>query len=41
MIFFLEAHEPELMLEDERLDDLDGTTKLGWQRVNMGSKSNS
>ena len=22
MIFFLEAHEPELMLEDERLDDL-------------------
>jgi len=36
---FLEAHEPELMLEDERLDDLDGTTKLWWQRMN--SKSNS
>jgi len=38
---FLEAHEPELMLEDERLDDLDGTTKLWWQRMSMSSKSNS
>jgi len=35
---FLEAHEPELVLEDERLDDLDGTTKLWWQEIN--SKSN-
>ena len=25
---FLEAHKPELVLEDERLDNLDDTTKL-------------
>jgi hypothetical protein len=30
---FLEAHEPELVLEDERLDDLDRTTKVWWQRI--------
>jgi hypothetical protein len=36
---FLEAHEPELVLEDERLDNLDNTTKLWWQKI--GSKSNS
>jgi len=35
---FLEAHEPELVLEDERLDDLDSMTKLWWQEIN--SKSN-
>ena len=34
---FLEAHEPELVpLEDERLDNLDDTTKQSWQE--MGSK---
>ena len=31
---FLEAHEPELVLEDERLDDLDHTTKDWWQKIN-------
>jgi hypothetical protein len=30
---FLEAHEPELVLEDERLDDLDGRTKLWWHEI--------
>jgi len=30
---FLEAHEPELVLEDERLDDLDNTTKVWWQEM--------
>ena len=34
---FLEAHEPELVLEDERLDDLDSTTKLWWQEISSGS----
>jgi len=29
---FLVVHEPELTLEDERLDALDKTTKLWWQR---------
>ena len=31
---FLEVHEPELTLEDERLDVLDNTTKLWWQKLN-------
>ena len=35
---FLEAHEPELVLEDERLDDLDNATKIWWQK--MCSESN-
>jgi len=36
---FLEAHEPELILEDERLDDLDNTTKLWWQKICDGSNT--
>ena len=35
---FLEAHEPELVLEDERLDNLDNITKLWWEE--MGSANN-
>jgi len=35
---FLEGHEPELVLEDERLDDLDNVTKIWWQK--MGSEPN-
>jgi len=31
---FLEAHEPEL-LEDKRLDDLDETMKVWWQRISF------
>ena len=34
---FLEAHELELVLEDERLDDLDKTTKVWWQRISFNS----
>ena len=30
---FLEVHKPELTLEDERLDGLDSTTKLWWQKL--------
>ena len=30
---FLEAHEPELVLEDERLDKLDKETKVWWGRI--------
>ena len=30
---FLEVHEPELTLEDERLDGLDNTTKLWWEKL--------
>ena len=32
---FLEVHEPELTLEDERLDALDNMTKLWWQRMSQ------
>ena len=32
---FLEAHEPELVLEDERLDTLDATTKDWWQELGV------
>ena len=36
---FLDAHEPELVWEDERLDNLDKTTKVWWQRIscNLGT----
>ena len=34
---FLESHEPELVLEDERLDELDNTTKFWWQKMNSES----
>ena len=35
---FLEAHETELVLEDERLDNLDGKTKLWWTEMSLESK---
>ena len=34
---FLQAHEPELALEDERLDKLDNATKMWWQKLNSES----
>ena len=36
---FLDTHEPELVWEDERLDNLDKTTKVWWQRIscNLGT----
>ena len=36
---FLDMYEPELVWEDERLDDLDKTTKVWWQRMgsNLGT----
>ena len=36
--FFWKSHEPELVLEDKGLDELDNTTKIWWQEMN--SKSN-
>ena len=39
MVFFLEAHELEMILEDERLDKLDETTKLWWQRLSNESNT--
>ena len=38
MSFLLKSHEMEMVLEDERLDELDNTTKIWWQEMN--SKSN-
>jgi hypothetical protein len=38
---FLEAHEPELVLEDERLDGLDDVTKLWLQRITENNKLGS
>ena len=36
---FLESHEPELVLEDERLDELDNATKVWWQKIIPNSNS--